>query len=117
MTKKLCIFFCIIISCSGVVFGEAITITEIMYNPEGKDNNKEYVEVLTEGEKLKNYTIEEFANTADNDMLLWFAECLESRLKAAQREARVETPPAGATTAEQIHKRVAQIREDFMSRL
>jgi len=36
----------------------ALLITEIMYNPEGKDNNREYVEVQT-AERLDNYSLED----------------------------------------------------------
>ena len=58
---KLIILFSILLLYFTTV--EAVVITEIMYDPEGKDNNKEYIEVLTEGEGLENYTIEDFGAT------------------------------------------------------
>ncbi|MBT6995395.1 hypothetical protein HN953_02100, partial [Candidatus Woesearchaeota archaeon] len=35
-----------------------LEITEIMYNPEGSDNNKEYLEIYTDL-NLENYTIKD----------------------------------------------------------
>tara|TARA_Y100000310_G_scaffold138289_2_gene137246 strand:- start:45359 stop:46801 length:1443 start_codon:yes stop_codon:yes gene_type:complete len=58
---KLLIMLYLFLACFSTV--EAIIITEIMYDPEGKDNNKEYVEILTEGKKLENYTIEDYGAT------------------------------------------------------
>ncbi len=35
-------------------------ITEVMYDPAGSDNNREYVEVFTNGSSLENVTLEDF---------------------------------------------------------
>ncbi len=48
----------------------ALQITEIMYNPEGSDNNREYIEIYSEEElNLTNFTIKD-SNSEDNLELL-----------------------------------------------
>lgn len=45
-----------IIVIANVVF--AVTLSEVLFNPEGLDNNKEFIEIITT-ENLSNYTIED----------------------------------------------------------
>ena len=45
------------------------SITEVMYNPFGSDNNKEYIELLTNNISLENYTFHDFSSV-DNLKLL-----------------------------------------------
>ncbi len=59
--KKLFFFLLLnILLISFFVFAE-IYISEIMYNPEGDDNNREYIEVYS-NVSLENYTIEDLAS-------------------------------------------------------
>jgi len=47
-----------------ISFSNAVKITEIMYNPEGSDNNLEYVEIYTEEySNIENFTITDFHST------------------------------------------------------
>ena len=56
LVKLICLFlFCFMVDV------EAIIITEIMYDPEGKDNNKEYIEVYTE-DRLDYYILEDLSS-------------------------------------------------------
>ncbi len=72
MFKKL-ILFIIFILCLEFVSAE-IYINEIMYNPEGNDNNKEYIEIFyDEIINLTNYIIED-KDSQDNLTLLFYYE-------------------------------------------
>ena len=55
-------YILLIILCS-ISVNAGIEITEVMYNPEGSDNNKEYIELYSEEElNLSDYTIEDASN-------------------------------------------------------
>jgi len=48
-----------------------IYLNEIMYNPEGSDNNREFIELyLTESENIENYTIEDSSTSAPDHLTL-----------------------------------------------
>ncbi len=59
MHKRLVLFF--LVSLAQFVSAE-IVINEVMYNPEGEDNNREYIEVYSTV-SLENFTIEDLASS------------------------------------------------------
>jgi hypothetical protein len=72
------IIFLVLVLCVGIVSAE-IRINEVMYNPEGNDNNQEFIEIYSDVKlNLSDFIIGDIASNDSLEILKWPLRPLKS---------------------------------------